>query len=246
MSAIRSEISLRLTSGATVLLLLILIALLTGSCRDCVTAEGPLRSEYRDASTVTEVELAGDVDVVLVPSDTPFIHVEARENVLELIETEIRGVTVRISTKECLDLNEETRIRIGMKDLHMVIVGGSGNISSEGLFLTEEVQVAISGSGEARLNLSSSRITTSINGSGVISLFGFADYLKVNIAGSGNLACPDLHVDECEALIAGSGTAELSVSRSLKARVNGSGNILYTGNPELDTRVTGSGSINKQ
>lgn len=228
-----------------ILILAISGIILWTSCTECVNPEGPVRVESRTITDVREIELAGEVDVVLVPSDTPFLRVIGADNIRQLIHTDLRGHTLRVSTEKCLMDNEDTQVMVGMMDLQQVIVGGSGTVSTAGLFSPEEVHVGISGSGDALLQVNADNVATSISGSGRIRLEGITDYLKVNVAGSGHLNASGLQADECEVLVAGSGSAEVAVGRKLRARVNGSGNVKYTGDPEVDIRVTGSGEITR-
>ncbi|HRY98309.1 MAG TPA: head GIN domain-containing protein [Bacteroidales bacterium] len=228
-----------------ILALTMITGLLLSACQPCVSPEGPSREEDRPLAAVSEIELAGEVYVLLVPSDTPFLVVSGSDNIRQLIHTDQRGQTLRISTEGCISNEGQSQVRVGMAGLDQVIVGGSGLVTTEALFSSEAVHVGISGSGEARLHLNAERVSTSISGSGRIELIGITDHLKVNVAGSGELLGKEFQADNCEVLVAGSGSAQVSAGRHLRARVNGSGMVKYAGDPQLDIRVTGSGEIVK-
>ncbi|MBE0640665.1 MAG: DUF2807 domain-containing protein [Bacteroidales bacterium] len=229
----------------SILSLAIFSTILWTSCTECVSPEGPSREESRTITEVREIELAGEIDVLIMPSDTPFLVVRGADNIRQLLRTDLRGHTLRISTEKCVLDDDESQVIVGMKDLQQVIVGGSGLIATNGLFSPEEIHIGISGSGEARLQINAENVATSISGSGRIVLEGITDHLKANVAGSGALDASDLQADNCEVLVAGSGSAEIAAGRKLRARVNGSGNVRYSGDPEVDIRVTGSGEITR-
>jgi hypothetical protein len=105
--------------------------------------------------------------------------------------------------------------------------------------------VTVEGSGTVTVaGVRSDVLTVGLPGSGVIKMSGTTDRLEATLDGSGDLLMGDLLAADVTALISGSGTIRLSVSRSLDASVTGSGAILYAGSPaEVSKSVTGSGTI---
>jgi hypothetical protein len=116
------------------------------------------------------------------------------------------------------------RIEIVLPNVTHLEVDGSGNIDFPDVE-TDELDVAISGSGD-------------------ICLKGAVGSLHASVAGSGDVTATELLAKKAKLQVTGSGDIEVSVVESVDARVTGSGDIKIHGNPAArNTRVTGSGDI---
>jgi len=116
------------------------------------------------------------------------------------------------------------RIEIILPNVTHLEVDGSGDIDFHDVE-TDELDVAISGSGD-------------------ICLKGAVGTLHASVAGSGDVTATELLAKKAKLQVTGSGDIEISVVESVDARVTGSGDITIHGNPATrNTRVTGSGDI---
>ena len=83
-----------------------------------------------------------------------------------------------------------------------------------------------------------------IDGSGSVTLDGSSVSLDLMMDGSGDFSGEDLRTQKASASIAGSGSAWMFVTDTLRASVSGSGGLTYAGDPvQVATDVTGSGTV---
>jgi len=82
-----------------------------------------------------------------------------------------------------------------------------------------------------------------IDGSGVVTLEGSTDSLRVSIPGSGNVRADELTTLDAAVTIYGSGEAQVNAIETLDASIAGAGSITYLGDPEVSRRITGPGEI---
>lgn len=190
----------------------------------------------------------GSFDVFLSYAPAHSVKVEAEENLQEFIETEIRNNSVHIGTRNGYNLvpREVLRIHIAGPDFTEIRTNGAGNIISRNMLKgSGNTSIGISGSGNIEMAISAPEIDAGISGSGTINLKGEAKKLHVNIMGNGDVEASGLKTGECSVRIAGSGSANLSVSEKLTVNVMGSGDVRYHGNPSVSQKIAGSGNIIK-
>ncbi len=212
-----------------------------------IKGNGKVTKITRNTPSYDGIKCAGSMDFVLVSGKEGNITIEGEENLLEYIITEVKNNNLIVRTKKGVNLKtswgKTIKITIPFEDISAVSLSGSGDLWSDDTINTENLKVALAGSGDIILNIKAQWTESALSGSGDITLEGFSDTLKTKIAGSGDFHGFKLESNTTEAAIAGSGDIEVVSNSMLKARVAGSGDITYRGNPKLDTKVSGSGSI---
>lgn len=228
---------------------LLLLALLS-ACnpfRDTIEGNGVAGSETRSIDNATQIKVQGGIDVY-VSSGAPSVRVEADENLLPYITTEMDDNWLEVDTRSGVNLDSKRPIKVFVTTptLNRVMVAGSGDVVvPEQLENSGKVKVNIAGSGDVTMAVNAPSVDADIAGSGSIKLSGEAREVEVSIAGSGNFDSRELKSENAKVNIAGSGDAFVFADVSLKARVAGSGNVHYKGRASVEQNVLGSGSISK-
>lgn len=189
-----------------------------------VRGSGVKASQTRQVDSFGRIDLRGSSDVEIRQGDERVVVVEADDNLLDLITTDVRGETLVISSRRPYSSRLGVRVQVTTPNLSAVSVSGSGDITIDGL--------------------SSPSFEISVQGSGDVAAAGEVDRLEVRIMGSGDVELFALRAREAKVSIAGSGDAELEVSEALDATIQGSGDIVYRGHPpKVTQRVHGSGDV---
>lgn len=211
-----------------------------------IKGNGNVVTKTRTTSNYDGVGIGGNFDVILVQGKEGKITIEAEENIIPYIETEVKGNTLQVNYEKNINIRSTKRITITINysDIDKVSLGGSGNVSNEGVIKSNDFKVSLGGSGNITLNVDAKEIASSIGGSGNIKLKGNTNEFTCSIAGSGSIKAYDLNTDTLSANIAGSGSINSTVKNKIKAKVVGSGSIYYKGNPtHVDSKSVGSGDI---
>jgi len=253
-------------------IVMIAIAVSLFSCRgylwNCI--DGYKTVEYRYLEDFDEVTVTGDYDVYINQANDYEILIEADENLLPYVVTDVSGDKLKIKNYEnrCLDPTGSIDIYITMPEINKLKLTGSGLIVCDSLdandleveligsgdielgygssyiFIRDELKIENAGSGNIFIDLEADVVEVDLIGSGDIVLEGNADESDLYIAGSGDIESEDLVVDECEAKIIGSGDMFVYVNRVLDVKIAGSGDLYYYGNPgRIYQDITGSGDV---
>jgi len=198
-----------------------------------VTGSGTAAREARAVGDFQAIELRGDIDLVVRQSGRTAVEVQADDNLLARVETEVidgrHGRTLRIGWRrdESVRPRAPTVVTVDVAQLRAVASSGSGDVRIDAL-TTPLFSLALAGSGDARL----ARLSI--------------DELSVSIAGSGDVSAQDLAAEEVKVSVAGSGDARVHAERELTVAIAGSGDVVYSGAAAVKSSIAGSGSVRKR
>ena len=206
-------------------------------------------SETRNPGNFNKISLALAADVQLIQGSQCKVEIEADNDDLGKIETEVKNGTLEIKTKNWANnINGKISIKIVMPELEGISVAGSGNIHSDSEFKSDQLKLSVSGSGSILIEKNGASNTNAvITGSGNIKQMGSntAENINVTITGSGSYNSLGMKVSEAVVTITGSGSAKVNVIKELKTNITGSGSVHYEGDPMVNANSTGSGRTKK-
>lgn len=234
------------------LALFLLVALSLSACRfisgERIDGNGVISTEQRNVTNFNGVSVSGGMDVIVAPGSYS-VRIEADENLLQYIETEMDGSVLEIGPRKGYNLRPEQDIKIYVSAPYFneIEVSGSGSVTSQSMIKAENTLVTdISGSGDMKLEVDAPEVDMEITGSGSVALKGATRKLRADINGSGTLKAFELLSEETEVEISGAGDAEVYASKVLGISVSGAGNVSYKGNPpSLNQNVSGAGNVRK-
>lgn len=216
-----------------------------------IKGNGNMKTETRKTLDYDAVELEGSMNVQLVAGTEGNLKVEAEENLLDYILTEVNGSELKISTKKGYSLdpsgNHKILVTVPFKELSAVSLTGSGDIRTSDKIKAENFEVKLTGSGDIKLPVQAKNASASITGSGDIDLVGSAKDFDCKVTGSGDISAFDFKCENVNATVTGSGDIQVYASEELRAKIPGAGDIEYKGNPKKeDFKTIGVGSISKK
>lgn len=211
-----------------------------------VSGSGNVVAEERPVNgAFTAIVLANNGDLTVVQGPERSIRVEAEDNLLPYLTTEIANGTLTLATERSMILQEREPIRytVTLPEVRRLAVTGSGDIGSEQI-VGEDLDLEIGGSGDLLLEeLTARQVEASINGSGSMTLAGEVQEQEIAINGSGDYEAGELVSENASVTVAGAGTATIWVAGELSTTINGSGDVIYYGNPQVEQTINGSGDL---
>ncbi len=215
-----------------------------------IQGSGKIESETREVKDFLAVSINYPAEVVIEQGKVESVKLEADDNLLPQLATEVNDETLVIENKEKpwsqrVNPTERVKITITVKDLHRIEFSSAGNLRVEDL-KTDELSLNLNGVGEMILNdLNVNKLESRLSGAGNIKVNGIADELDLRISGVGSFEAPNLESVIASVRISGAGRATVRVKEDLTARVSGAGSVNYYGSPTLHEEISGAGSVNK-
>lgn len=189
-----------------------------------VVGSGEMATENRTVGAFKNVSLNGAFDADITIGKQSEIKIEAEDNLLKLIKTEIKGDTLHISTEGNISTSKGMKVTFSASQLEETTINGSGDVTVKGL-KGDKVAFRINGSGSVEADGSAKRVAATVNGSGDVNL--------------GKVAA-----SEADVSIHGSGDVLVHATEKLFGSIAGSGSIRYRGNPKsVEKSIAGSGEL---
>ncbi len=205
---------------------LVTLALTLGGCGIIgERGSGTMATETRQVSGFHEIDLSGSGHVLVSVTGTESLTVEAEDNILPLLTSEVRNGRLVLGARRSISPTREIVYTITVVSLEGVSVSGSGIVTATG--------IDVSG------------FDVEISGSGTVVPEGVAEQIDLSISGSGRFDGDELVSSSGHVSISGSGRAVVKVTDVLDVEVSGSGRVEYLGDPAVTSSISGSGSVSK-
>jgi len=188
-----------------------------------VKGSGNVTIEERAVGDFHGVSLMGSPDVTITVGGAPSMTLEAEDNILPLITTEVKDGILHIGSEKSFSSRKGIHVTLTVPELRSVKITGSGDVEAEGV----------------RGDL----FKAMVKGSGDIEVTGSVERVEVDVLGSGDIKLFDLDAVHGVATVKGSGDINIQASGTLELAVLGSGDIRYRGTAEVEREVHGSGDI---
>ena len=213
-----------------------------------VRGSGQVTTESRPVNGFSALVLSGFGDVTIKQGNSESLTIEAEDNILPEISSEVRNGVLYLgfkkgTTQDTVIPTKPIRFALGVKDLTSIETSGAGNITAD-ILNTSSLRVSLNGFGGVKINSASAgSISTTVNGAGSLDLVGQIPQQTVTLNGLGSYRAGDLKSQKAKITVAGAGSATVWVSESLDATITGAGSIQYYGTPSVTKNVTGVGAV---
>ena len=166
---------------------------------------GKLSSEKRIISNFNAIKVTGSMDVIYQKNSIAELTVEADSNLLDNIETVVKGQTLHVKSKGSFSTNNRITIKCSSPSIEHVKISGSGDVVLQDIeepelilqisgsgdidaeeLIAQHVVVNVAGSGDAVVTAKQS-VAASVTGSGDIKVKGKPKQQKVSERGSGSV-----------------------------------------------------------
>lgn len=213
-----------------------------------IKGSGNVVEETRAVSGVSGVNLSTIGHLTIEVGDTESLRIEAEDNLMEYIETEVNNGRLTIGhrdpTRISLRATKPVNYFLTVTGLDTIMVTSSGDIEV-GDLETDVLSVEIDSSGDVTLGVvNADTLEVDIDSSGNLDIAGGqveAQYITID--SSGSYSAQDLQSAEAEVRLTSGGSATIWVLNHLEANLSSSGDLRYRGNPTVDATTTSSGDV---
>lgn len=153
-----------------------------------IKGSGNIQKESRSTASFTQIEVGGAFDVMLSQGNTSVI-VEADDNLIPYIETNVKEGILYIRTKKGVIINKSASLKIYVTapDLTSINVSGAANIKSADILNYSKLDIDASGASDASLKINSDKLKVDVAGASCIKLELNAKELETEASGASNI-----------------------------------------------------------
>ena len=205
-------------------------------------------TQTRNVSGFTGVSVSSSIDLYLKQDSGFNVKVETDDNLQQyIIVSEDRGVLyIKQADNTNLDETGKIKVYVSAPLFRKMEASGACNIFSENMLSSNEaMDIDLSGSSDARLELKAPRVEAGLSGASTLILKGESKELSIDGSGSSNIRCFDMQTEQTKIDVSGACDAEVFASVKLDVHASGSSDIKYKGNAAVSQDISGAGSVKK-
>ena len=181
-------------------------------------------SDVREARNFTGVDISGVFEVQIVAGKDFALEVQADDNLLQYIKTEVQDGVLKIETTERINSHTPLRVRISAPDIERVEASGACKVSVEGV---KNSDLAIDTSGASKVDLS-----------------GETGALDIDVSGASKIDAEGLVTGIATVDASGASKVSLFVTDRLTSTASGASRIIYSGTPaSVEKKTSGASSV---
>jgi hypothetical protein len=189
-----------------------------------VKGSGNMATEQRGVSDFDAIDVGGVFQVDVVLGKEYSVEIEADDNLLPLIETDVRGSTLHIDLDKKVSTQNGLIVRITAPNIERIDVSGASKVTASGF--------------------SGDTLTIDCSGASRVKLAGETALLKVDVSGASNVDAEALKAVNATVDASGASRVDVSVSGELTSEASGASRISYSGQPSnVIKNKSGAGSI---
>ncbi len=187
-----------------------------------VSGSGKVVTDKRDLAEFKSVEVGGVFVVEITAQKDYGVVVEADDNLIPLIRTEVRGGTLRIEADKRLSSKNPIRIRISAPDIDKLEISGVSNVTVG--------------------DLKNNALSLESSGASKVKLSGETAKLSIETSGATKVDAADLKTVDAEIDTSGASHVDVNVTGELRADTSGASKITYVGTPANIVKKTSGAS----
>lgn len=192
-----------------------------------VTGSGSITTEKRDLADFNAIDANGVVEVEATAGKDFSVEVEADDNLLAMVKTEVSGGVLHLKTEKSISTKNSIRVRITAPDIESLEVSGASKVSLDNI-------------GNENLQIDSS-------GASKVSVAGTTANLIIDVSGASKIDAENLQSENATVDASGASGVRVFAANELKADASGASNIAYAGNPKnLIKKTSGASSIRQK
>lgn len=192
-----------------------------------VQGSGTSKSEVRDVTGFKKIDAGGAVALDVIVQKEFGVTVEADDNLLANIKTEVSGDTLKIYSEDSISPKTQIKVKISMPAIEGLDISGasSGNV----------------------VNVAADSLELKASGASKIMIGGAAKTLKVEASGASTIDTESLQAENADIEASGASRAMVSVTEELNVDASGASKITYIGEPKnIKQNSSGASSVTKK
>ena len=192
-----------------------------------IKGSGNVATERRDITDFKAVDVSGVFQVEIAVQKDFAVEIEADDNLLPLIKTEVRNGILHLETEGRISTENGLKVRISAPDISRIDASGAARVDLSGL---QSDELRVDTSGASKINIS-----------------GETARLFVEVSGASSVDAENLAAKDADISASGASRVSTFVSNDLRAHASGASKIVYSGSPKnIEKSPSGASSIRER
>ena len=204
---------------------LTLSCVLTG-CHHGIQGSGVRKTEKRELASFKAIDTTGAYEVKVTCQKPVAVEIEADDNILPLIQTEVRDGVLYVTSEKSYNSRKGVTLRISVPNLERLKSTGA-----------DEFQVA---------DLKNEKFSVNSTGASTVMASGETKTVDIESSGADKIDTSELKAQKVSVSSSGAASIDVFASEQLDVTVSGAASVRYGGDPKVTKNISGVGSVSKK
>jgi hypothetical protein len=205
---------------------------------------GNFIKEERNVGNFTKLDIGGAFKVYLSQGDHEKLVIEADDDEIKEIITEVVGNKLRIYTDSDWGMNfHEMTIYVTFKDLDYIGFSGAVEVTGENTLNFTDLEMDVSGAAEIDMEIKADRFEAEFSGASEIDFRGSCKTGHFELSGASEFDAEGIEFQDLNIEVSGASEAKVWATGTLEIDASGASDIRYKGNPKVSIDESGASSV---
>ena len=228
-----------------------LLALFTSSCAFDINfgegkrGNGQVVEESRKVTEeFTEIHASEGLDVFVTQGANFSINIEADENIIDLIGTDVRDGRLKVHAIE--NIGRATKnIYVTLPDVRSLSTSSGADLIAQNTISADKIELDASSGSDLEVEVDAREVIADTSSGADIKVSGRTEVLYADASSGSDIKARGLVAKRCTADASSGADISVNVSESLVADASSGADISYTGDATVQKKKSVSGSVHK-
>jgi len=205
---------------------------------------GNFIKEERIVSNFTKLDVGGAFRVYLSQGSQEKLVLEADDDEMKEIVTEVVGSTLKIYTDSDWGKRfHEMTIWVTFKDLDKIDFSGAVEVTGEGPLTFSDLDLVVSGAAEISLNMKAEKLEAEFSGASEVDFSGSCKSGYIELSGASDFDAQNFEFQDLNIEVSGASEAKVWATGTLNIDASGASDIRYKGTPNISIDESGASEV---
>lgn len=201
-----------------------------------ITGNRQVITQDRPVTSFHALKVSGGIDAELSQGNELKLQVEADENMISSIRTEVQNGVLNIYREGKTGNTKTMKIHLTFQQLDAITASGGCDIISRQKLSFATLKMDISGGCDISLDCNTSNLVCIQSGGCDVILSGKAENANFKVTGGSDVKASEFYLKNCTIDASGGSDVKVNVTGDLKMEASGASDITYYGNPSKITK----------
>lgn len=192
-----------------------------------ITEERPVTANF------DEVKGSAGLDVFLTKGTENKIVVEADENLMEFIETEIKNGKLHVTSRENIGRSKSKKVHVTYVQLSKVASSSGADVIVNSVLENDYITLDASSGSDLEVEVFAKEVIAETSSGADLIVSGKAVNLQADASSGSDLDAKDLYVVTCKAEASSGSDVTVHVKETLEVKATSGADINYYGEPQV-------------
>ncbi|MDG3581696.1 MULTISPECIES: head GIN domain-containing protein [Galbibacter] len=203
-----------------------------------IKGNGEVVTQNREATqTFTSVKATEGLDVFVTQGDQTSIKVEADENVIDLIGTEIRNGRLLIECKKQIGRATSKKVYVTLPTIESLESSSGALLSSAGTIKGDAIKLDASSGSDIKVELQVKNVSSHASSGAEIEVYGVTGHLEAHASSGSDIHADRLKARSVEANASSGADIDVNASEEIAIHKSSGGDVDYKGSPKVVSKV---------